>query len=159
LYCGRYLRDKGVLTLLDHAHRYRADHPARFRFVFAGAGEVVIPRAEGVVDLGIISEESKRDLLAGADAVIQLSPYESLSLVALESWTEGTPLIAAAHCAVLAGHIARSGGGRTVTDFESFAHVLDELWHDPEAWRQRGRRGQEYVRQEYGSRPAFLERL
>src|SRR5438876_3826478 len=43
VYCGRYLRDKGVAMLLEHARRYSASQPGRFTFVFVGEGDVAIP--------------------------------------------------------------------------------------------------------------------
>src|SRR5262249_54924562 len=134
VYCGRYSRQKNVPLLIDYAKRYCEIHPERFTFAFLGQGEVPIPSAEWARDLGFVPETVKRDVLAGAAAVVQLSRHESLSLVALEAWRQGTPVIAHAECAVLAGQVRRSGGGRTVRDYESFSAVLDDLWHDPKGW-------------------------
>jgi hypothetical protein len=46
-----------------------------------------------------------------------------------------------------------------VDGYEEFELALDELWEAPERGREKGRRGQEYVRAHYGSRAAFAERL
>jgi glycosyltransferase involved in cell wall biosynthesis len=160
VYCGRYLREKGVGTLIEFARRYSVQHPGRFTFAFAGgAGEVAIPAEPWACDLGFVPERHKRRLLAAADALVQLSLNESLSLVALESWAAGTPVLADRRCAVLAGHIARSGGGAAVTGYEEFARALDDLWDQPEQWRRRGEQGRQYVRAEYGCRAEFLARL
>jgi glycosyltransferase involved in cell wall biosynthesis len=159
VYCGRYLREKGVDTLLDYARRYEARHPGRFTFVFVGQGDVAIPRERWARDLGVLPEAHKRAVLAGADALVQLSRNESLSLVALEAWAEGTPVLADAGCAVLAGQLRRCGGGRLASDFEDFSRALDDLWDAPERWHALGRQGQEFVAAAYGSRTAFLARL
>jgi O-antigen biosynthesis protein len=159
VYCGRYSEQKGLPTLLDYAQRYQRERPDHFRFVFLGRGEVPIPAAPWVADLGFITESDKRDVLAGSAALVQLSRCESLSLVALEAWAQGTAVIANTECAVMAGHIARSGGGRLVADYETFGAALDELWHDPDAGRRLGERGRAYVRAEYGAPGRFTERL
>src|SRR5262249_40514870 len=82
-----------------------------------------------------------------------------LSLVALEAWREGTPVIANADCAVLAGQVRRSGGGRTVRDFESFSAMLDELWRDPARWRDMGACGRTYAESLYGDRERFAQEI
>src|SRR5262249_26668919 len=128
VYCGRYLKEKNLPLLLDFAERYQKAHPDRFHFVFLGEGEIGIPRLPWARDLGFVDEGRKRDVLAGAAALAQLSRNESLSLVALEAWAQGVPVLAAADCAVLAGHLRRGGGGRTITSYESFAAALDDLW-------------------------------
>lgn len=155
LYCGRYSQEKNLPLLLDYARRYTERHPKRFPFVFVGQGQVTIPRESWVRDLGFVDEATKRDLLAGAAALVQLSRHESLSLSALEGWAQGTPLIADAGCAVLVGHLCRCGAGRAVSDFEAFAAALDDLWQEPQQWQSLGRQGQEYVTQQYGQCAAY----
>jgi glycosyltransferase involved in cell wall biosynthesis len=159
LYCGRYSRQKNVPLLLEYAERYQRERPGRFQFVFAGQGEVPIPHTTWAIDRGRVTEEGKRNLLASADAVAQLSTQESLSLVALEAWALGTPVIAHGNCAVLRGQIARSDGGRIVSDYEGFAAALDDLWERPDAWRALGDNGRQYVAARYGSTAMFRRRL
>lgn len=159
LYCGRYSRQKNVPLLLEYAERYHHERSARFRFVFAGQGEVRIPHAAWANDRGRVTEEAKRELLASADAVVQLSTQESLSLVALEAWAQGTPVIAHRDCAVLRGQIARSGGGRTAGDYDSLASALDDLWERRDDWRALGDSGRQYVAAHYGSAATFRRRL
>jgi glycosyltransferase involved in cell wall biosynthesis len=159
LYCGRYSEQKEVPRLLEFASLYNERHPGRFTFTFIGQGETGIPKAKWARDLGFVSEAEKRRLIAGAAALIQLSRKESLSLVALEAWSLGTPVIAHRDCTVLAGHLQRSQGGAPVSDFETFAQALDDLWANPQSWQTRGRQGREYVRSNYGSYEAYVERL
>jgi glycosyltransferase involved in cell wall biosynthesis len=158
-YCGRYSEEKGLTRLLDYARTYQRLHPGRFRFVFMGEGNITIPSEEWACDLGFVSPERKRQVLAGADALAQLSHNESLSLVALEAWALGVPVLADQACRVLAGQLRRSGGGCAVGDFAGFCRALDDLWQDPPAWRQKGQHGQEYVRRHYGCAEAYAGRL
>ena len=159
VYCGRYSRQKEVPRLLDYARRYSEQHSGRFTFAFMGQGEVPIPREKWARDLGFVSDQEKNRVLAGADALAQLSRFESLSLVALEAWAVGTPVIASRACPVLAGHIERSGGGQAVADYPTFAAVLNDLWEHPNAWHARGRQGQEYLCAHYSSLEGFQKRL
>lgn len=157
VYCGRYSREKNVPQLLDFAARYQANHPDRFRWVFMGEGSVRIPAWAS--DLGRVSDSAKHRALAEADALVQLSTQESLSLVVLEAWRQSTPVIVRNDAPVLAGHIARCGGGIAISDYETFAQGLDDLWNDPKSWSQRGQTGQDYVRTHYLDQDAFARRL
>lgn len=159
VYAGRYSQQKDVLTLLNWAERASAEYPGQFRFAFLGQGEVTIPSRPWVCDLGILDEAEKRDVLAGAAALVQLSRRESLSLVALEAWAQGTPVIANCRCDVLVGHLERCQGGRAVDSYDEFVLALQDLWHKSISWVEAGYRGQEYVRKKYGSRSTFVQRL
>ncbi len=158
LYCGRYCRDKGLPELLAYARRYAADHPERFTFAFVGQGDEAIPAEPWARDLGYVSESVRRDLTAGADALVLLSPNESLSLAALEAQAQGVPVIVRAGNAVLEGHLRRGRGGVAVGGYEEFAAALDDLWADPAHWQALGRSGRAYVRGEYGDRGSFAAR-
>jgi glycosyltransferase involved in cell wall biosynthesis len=155
LYCGRYCREKGLSELLSFARRYAKEHPERFTFSFAGAGDVAIPAADWARNCGLVGECERQDLMAGADALLLLSPNESLSLVCLEAQAQGTPIIVRAGNAVLEGHLSRGAGGVTVDGYEEFAAALDDLWADEEHWRDLGRDGREYVRRCFIDAAAF----
>jgi glycosyltransferase involved in cell wall biosynthesis len=159
VYCGRYSEQKDLPQLLDFARRYHERHPQRFTFAFIGQGETSIPDETWARDLGFVPRAEKNRVIAAAAALVQLSRKESLSLVALEAWSLGTPVIAHRDCAALTEHLEQSRAGAAVNDFESFARVLDDLWANPAAWRERGRRGRDYVGREYGSFDAYVARL
>lgn len=159
VYCGRYSIQKNFPRYLEYARRYAAERPDRCAFVFMGEGEIAVPREAWAHDLGFVDEQTKRDVLAGAAALVQLSQLESLSLVALEAWAQGAPVIAHEKCAVLAAHLHACGGGTAVADFASFAAALDDLWARPELWRAMGQQGQRYVHEQYIDKEAFLRTL
>ncbi|HLW66600.1 MAG TPA: glycosyltransferase [Gemmataceae bacterium] len=159
LYSGRYCQEKNLLLLLDWAQRYRAERADRFAFVFTGHGEVPIPREPNFFDLGFVPEATRSEILGKAAALILLSTNESLSLVALEAWREGVPVIAHENSAVLRGHVQRGGGGKCVQSYSDFRAALDALWDARGFGRELGRKGREYVRRTYGSKTAFLSIL
>jgi glycosyltransferase involved in cell wall biosynthesis len=159
VYCGRYLKEKGLPELLEFARRYDERRPGSFTFVFMGQGPVPIPAARWARDLGFVDEQEKCNVLSGAAAAVQLSQNESLSLAALEAWAQGAPVLADRRCQVLSGHVNRSGGGVLVDSYQSFEAALDDLQSAVQQWRDRGSRGREYVREQYGSRDAFARNL
>jgi glycosyltransferase involved in cell wall biosynthesis len=101
---------KGVLDLVK---RHQAlvnefhDAPA---LVLAGSGDLK-PSGTRVICVGRIDEQAKWDALAGALAVVVPSKYESLSLLTLEAFAVGTPVIGNAASEVVVGQLKRSGGG------------------------------------------------
>ncbi len=159
VYCGRYLAEKGLPVLLDYAARYHAEYPDRLTVAFMGQGNVHIPRAPWARDLGFVPEAVKRDVLAGADALVHLSLNESLSLAVLEALAQGVPILTEARCEVLAGHLRRCGAGKAIDSYDTFAAALNDLWENPAPWQALGRQGQEYVRTRYGCRTAFQQTL
>lgn len=159
VYCGRYSAQKNVPLLLDWIRRYREAHPDGLDLVFVGTGDIKLPGEPWLHDLGRLAEDAKHAVLAGAEALIQLSTQESLSLVALEAWAAGTPVIAHAECAVLAGQIERSQGGSVVTDESSFAATLDDVRQNGDAWRKRGENGRAYVAAHYSNPLAYADEV
>jgi glycosyltransferase involved in cell wall biosynthesis len=127
LYAGRLDVWKGIPELLDFFSRYRAAKAADLTLVLVGKVHMQLPRLPGVKALGYLSEEEKLEAFAEAVATVQPSPFESLSLVMLESWKLGTPVVANARSPVVAGQCARSGGGLTYSSYEDFAAALDRV--------------------------------
>lgn len=154
MYCGRYCREKGLPELLAFAQRYCDDRPSRFTIAFCGEGNVAIPNQPWACDLGFVDERTRRDLMAGADALVLLSSNESLSLVTLEAMAQGTPVIVGESCDVLREHVVH-GAGMIVDGYDAFAAALDDLWEDPGHWRGMGRAGREYVRQRFSNSEAY----
>jgi glycosyltransferase involved in cell wall biosynthesis len=159
VYCGRYSVQKNLPLLLDFARRYESLQPGRVRWVFIGEGNARLPAEPWLRDAGRVGEEEKHRILARADALVQLSTQESLSLVVLEAWQHAKPVIVHAEAAVLVGQVTRSGGGVAIGDFESFARALDDLWANPETWQDRGHRGRQFVEDNYADADVFARRL
>ena len=77
------------------------------------------------------------------------SPYESLSVVVLEAWAMGRPVLVNAACRVLEGQCMRSGGGLFYRGYSEFADALRRLATDAPLRAALGAAGQAYVRAEY----------
>ena len=105
-----------------------------------------IPERADVRALGEVSEETKRDALAAADLIVQPSHLESLGIVLLEAWQQGTPALVNAASPVTAGQVARAEGGLAYGDQASFEAALAQLLAEG---RGPGERGRDWVRAEY----------
>jgi len=105
--------------------------------------------APGVVSLGYLPEEEKAAAIAGADVVLCPSPYESLSVIVLEAWAMGRPVLVNSACKVLEGQCVRSGGGLFYRGYSEFAEALRRLLADAELRRRLGEAGRRYVAAEY----------
>ncbi len=123
LYVGRMEAGKGVSELLQfHQAMVREFHDAP-TLVLAGSGELQ-PKGKRVVALGRVAEQTKWDALAGALAVVVPSRYESLSLLALEAFAAGAPLIGNTQGAVVRGQLERSKAGAGYDDERSFIEAV-----------------------------------
>jgi glycosyltransferase involved in cell wall biosynthesis len=159
IYCGRHANEKNIPLLLEWMRRYHTCHAGGFDLVLIGQGDMTIPDEPWLKNLGRVDEESKRSLFAGARALVQLSVHESLSLVVLEAWAQGTPVLVHEDCEVLADQVARAGGGAAVRDGDAFISALADLWQNESVWRERGANGRAFVERHYASRDAYLQRL
>jgi hypothetical protein len=82
-------------------------------------------------------------------ALVMPSYYESLSMVALEAWALGRPVIANAHCDVLLGQCLRSNGGLYYATAEEFGAVLDRVLTDDTLVDRLGQNGRQFYDQHY----------
>src|SRR5688572_29047066 len=77
------------------------------------------------------------------------SYFESLSMVALEAWAMGKPVLANGRCDVLKGQCIRSGGGLYYESYEEFAEALVALDSKAPLHARLGRNGRTYFRTHY----------
>lgn len=152
LYAGRLEEGKRVDVLVDHVARMRREDPRAPRLVLVGRGGYRPPRhaRDAVVHVGYVTEEQKRAAYANALALVNPSVMESLSLVLLEAWLEGTPAIVAAGSEVMRDHVATCGGGFTFEGHDDLRAAVRALRDDPSAARRMGALGREYVLDTYG---------
>jgi glycosyltransferase involved in cell wall biosynthesis len=81
--------------------------------------------------------------------VVCPSPYESLSLLALEAMSVGTPVLVNGRSAVLVEHCRNSNAGLWYGDRDEFVECLRLLMRDARLRENLGRNGRDYVRQNY----------
>ena len=117
IYIGRIDENKGCGELFDHFQRYARDVPARPRPGARSATPIMpVPAASiGSIISASLATEDKFDALAAADLLIMPSYFESLSMVALEAWALGRPVLANGRCDVLKGQCIRSNARACTT--------------------------------------------
>jgi len=149
IYAGRKEEGKNLDLLIDYFESFSESHDCGL--VLIGSGEINFRESlpESVIDLGFVSESDKAELIAGAMALLQPSLNESFSIVMMEAWLLGTPVISHALCDVTREHVVKSGGGLYFSNQADFKLVLIKLLSD-EALRQRmSESGKRYVETEY----------
>jgi len=149
IYIGRIDENKGCKELFSHFDRYSVMYPQGLDLVLVGSAVLPIPKHPRIRHLGFLSDEDKFDALAAADVLIMPSTYESLSMVALEAWALGKPVLANGKCDVLRGQCVRSNGGLYYESFEEFAEALYALEASGPLGAIFGRNGREYFRRHY----------
>lgn len=152
LYAGRLEEGKRVDVAVEYALRYAAERPDAPRLVLIGQGTYEPPEeaAAVVVHAGFLPEEQKRAAYAQALALVNPSRMESLSIVLMEAWLEGTPALVDGASAVLREHAERSGGALLFDSYESYRDGLDRLREDGAFRARLGAAGREYVLDVYG---------
>lgn len=159
LYVGRVDRNKGCDALMRHYATYaeRAGSAA-LPLILAGPLNLPVPSLPGLRALGRVDDAVRDALMAHARALVMPSPFESLSLVVLEAWNRGTPVIVNARCDVLLGQVRRANGGLYYRTSEDFAGAVQCLAANPDLAGAFGRQGLAYVDREYRW-PLVLERI
>ena len=148
LYGGRIDPGKGCEELLDYFNSY-AESDGDASLVLMGLKLMPIPDAPHVRFAGMLSETERVEALEAATVVVVPSPYESLSLLALEAFSVGTPVLANARSDVLTDQCQRSNGGLYYADRDEFRACLRMLIRDAPLRAAIGRQGRDYVRTNY----------
>lgn len=159
LYAGRLEEGKRVQVAVEHVMRLAAERRDAPRLALMGTGDYRVPAEAGdrVVQLGFLDDDEKRAAYAEALALVNPSHMESLSLVLMEAWCEGTPGLVAAGSEVMREHVERSGGGIAFADYAGFRDGVARLTDDEERARM-GAAGRAYALDEYGW-PAVTARM
>jgi glycosyltransferase involved in cell wall biosynthesis len=150
VYAGRKEVGKNVPLLCQwyasYVERFRRDT----KLVFIGGGDkALIPASDQFMDLGFVSEATKQHVIRHSLGVINLSENESFSIVIMEGWLLGVPVVVSAQCAVTKDHVRRCNGGLYVASGDEFALALEYLEEHEEARSVLGAQGQQYVAGEF----------
>ena len=108
-----------------------------------------LPEDPHIKFAGLLSDIERAQALEAAAVVAVPSPYESLSLLALEAMAVGTPILANARSEVLVDHCLKSNAGLFYADRWEFVECLSTLMGDQRLRAAMGRNGREYVRHNY----------
>ena len=148
LYGGRIEKGKGCEELVEYFSTYHADG-GHLTLALMGVKLMPLPEEPYIRFAGLLSERERLQALEAATVVVVPSPFESLSLMAIEAFAVGTPILANARCEVLVDHCLRSNAGLFYADRDEFVECLKLLAVDDRIRAQMGRNGRAYVRQNY----------
>jgi len=148
LYGGRIDPGKGCEELIEYFSSYVQDG-GDASLVLMGVKLMPLPEEPFIRFAGRLSDEERLQALESATVVVVPSPYESLSLLALESFAVGTPILANARSDVLVDHCQKSNAGLYYADRDEFVESMKLLVADHRLRALMGRNGRAYVRKNY----------
>ena len=148
LYGGRIDPGKGCEELIAHFGAY-ADARGDASLVLMGVKLMPIPEEPYIRFAGMLPDAERFEALRAATVVVVPSPFESLSLLALEAFAVGTPILASARSDVVTDHCQRSNAGLYYGDRDEFIECLSLLLDNAALREELGRNGQAYVAENY----------
>ena len=93
IYVGRIDENKGCGELFRFFQRYASTFPRGLDLVLVGSAIMPVPEHPRIRHVGFLTDEDKFDAMAASDVLIMPSYFESLSMVALEAWALGRPVL------------------------------------------------------------------
>lgn len=151
LYVGRLQKEKNVEELIAF-HRAFVEKTGRScGLVLAGQGDVKVTEEPGVKikHIGFIPEQDKIDAYVACTAFCLPSTKESFSIVMMEAWAQGRPVIAHGDCNVSREHLFTCQGGLLYHGEKGYADALLKIIDDPVWAKNAGRKGRSYARKNF----------
>jgi glycosyltransferase involved in cell wall biosynthesis len=149
IYVGRIDENKGCKELFGFFERYLRETTGQLTLALIGNAVIDIPSDPRIRHLGFVDDTDKFDAIAGAELLIMPSYYESLSMVALEAWALGRPVLANAKCDVLKGQCLRSNAGLWYDGPLEFVEAMHALERNKWVAASLGRNGRQFYRDHY----------
>lgn len=151
IYAGRKDAGKNVHTLVKYFSEYRKRRVTDLKLVLIGGGEIQIPAdvRDHVIDLGFVDRQDKYNAIAASEFLCQPSKNESFSLVIMESWLCGRPVLVHEKCAVTANFAREAEGGLYFNDYFEFEGCTDFFLSKKDTAAQMGRNGCAYVKKNF----------
>ena len=149
IYIGRIDENKGCAELFDFWMRYSEITPGGLTLVLVGTPVLPVPAHPRIRHLGFVSDAEKYDALQAAEFLIMPSYFESLSMVALEAWGMGKPVLANGRCDVLRGQAVRSNAGLYYENYPEFVEAVRVLDSSPGVAATLGRNGRRFFQGHY----------
>ena len=149
IYVGRIDQNKGCKELFEFFQGYLRDVSDKTTLVLIGNSLLPIPKHPRIRHLGFVDDADKFDALAAADLLLMPSYFESLSMVALEAWALGKPVLVNGKCDVLKGQCLRSNAGLFYENYAEFAETLRAIETNRWLAASLGRNGRQYFKEHY----------
>jgi len=148
LYGGRIDAGKGCEELIEYFTSYK-EQGGDAQLALMGVKLMQLPEVPWVRFAGLLSERERLQALEAATIVVVPSPFESLSLLALEAMAVGTPILCNARAEVLVEHCVKGNAGLFYQDRDEFVECTKVLLADERLRDRMGRNGKEYVKRNY----------
>lgn len=145
LYAGRKAAGKKVDELVRNFLYYKHRNSSDLKLVLLGGGEVPLYDCADILDLGFVSVQDKWDAYAAARAFVNPSEAESFSIVIMESWLAGTPVLVNEQCPVTTDFVRRSRGGLYYSGYLDFEGAVNYLIAHEKTACAMGRSGRAFV--------------
>ncbi|MGH9140385.1 MAG: glycosyltransferase family 4 protein, partial [Vicinamibacterales bacterium] len=149
VYVGRIDQNKGCKELFEFFQGYLSDPAGKLSLILIGNTLLPLPEHKRIRHLGFLDDADKFDAMAAAEVLIMPSYYESLSMVALEAWALGRPVLANGKCDVLKGQCLRSNAGLFYESLGEFIGTLEAIEHNRWLAGSLGRNGRQFFRDNY----------
>ena len=149
VYVGRLDENKGVPELLRFYLRLLSEEKDIPDLLLIGKAMVAVPEHPRIRHLGFRSDREKFDLLKGCEFLLIPSQFESLSMVTLEAWGVGKPVLANGRTEVLRGQCRRSNAGLWYSDYDQFRAAFKALSNDRVLRERLGANGEGFFRENY----------
>jgi glycosyltransferase involved in cell wall biosynthesis len=149
IYVGRIDKNKGCEELFDFFGRYASTMSRDLSLLMIGTSILPIPDHPRIRHIGFLEDREKFDAMAAADLLVMPSYYESLSMVTLEAWALGRPVLVNGRCDVLKGQCIRGNAGLYYENYEEFAEALYALERGRLLRETLGRNGHSYFQRHY----------
>jgi len=149
VYIGRLDENKGIPDLFDFYLRLRSEEKTDLKLLLIGKAYVPVPLHPDIIHVGFQENKDKFDLLQGAEFLVMPSQFESLSMVALEAWAVGKPVLANGRTEVLRGQCQRSNAGLWYSGYDEFKEAFLALSRDPGLRQRLGANGKMFFRANY----------
>jgi glycosyltransferase involved in cell wall biosynthesis len=149
IYVGRIDKNKGCEELFEYFREYARSAHGQLTLVLVGHPLLEIPKHPRIRHVGFLDDVEKYDAIAAADVLVMPSYYESLSMVALEAWAVGKPVLANGRCDVLKGQCLRSNAGLFYESAAEFIETLSAIERQRWLSNALGRNGRQFFRDNY----------
>jgi glycosyltransferase involved in cell wall biosynthesis len=150
LYAGRKDAGKKVDVLVKYFEKLCTENED-IDLVLIGGGNIDIPTKikNRVHDLGFVAIQDKYDAYSAAMCLCQPSINESFSIVIMESWITGVPVLVNQKCDVTTNFVRESNGGLYFNNYNEFKECVLLYHNNRELNLAMGKLGQNFVKNNF----------
>ena len=139
--------------MIRYFSEYISRNDTPLRLVLIGGGSICLPeelvKNGRIADLGFVGKQDKYNAMAAAELLCQPSLNESFSLVIMESWLCGRPVLVHEGCPVTRSFASEANGGLYFGSYFEFEGCLNYLLANKDTASAMGENGRRYVREHF----------